>query len=143
MLKTLLKLLSPKTRIIRVKYRRKGGLGGADAHYKAHKEFARTLVHQKLTSFNLHYKFTYNKVAIRNQRSRWGSCSKRGNLNFHYRIVLLPEHLQDYLIVHELCHLEMFNHSKNFWALVAETIPDHAARRKELIAHGRKQHSTP
>lgn len=97
-----------------------------------HKESARALVHQKLLHFNAFYGFEFNRVAIRNQRSRWGSCSKQGNLNFNYKIVLLPEHLADYIIVHELCHLQEMNHSPKFWELVAQTIPDYTARRKQL-----------
>lgn len=100
--------------------------------YQKHKEHARAMVHRKIASFNAFYNFTFHKVAIRNQRSRWGSCSKKGNLNFNYRLVLIPEALADYVIVHELCHLGEFNHSKNFWNLVAQTIPNHAQLRKQL-----------
>jgi len=97
-----------------------------------HKEAARVLVHAKIAQFNALYNFPFKRVAIRNQKSRWGSCSKKGNLNFNYKLALLPERLVDYVIVHELCHLAEFNHGKNFWNLVAQTIPDYAARRREL-----------
>ncbi|MCR4313690.1 MAG: M48 family metallopeptidase [Candidatus Uhrbacteria bacterium] len=96
------------------------------------REEARTFVHSRLEVFNEHYRFEYHRVAIRNQRTRWGSCSKKGNLNFNYRIARLPIHLADYVIVHELCHLGEFNHSPQFWNLVARAIPDHRERRKEL-----------
>ena len=102
------------------------------ARYLKYKEEARKLVRIKLLYWSEIYGFKYGKVAIRNQKTRWGSCSKRVNLNFSYKIVFLPEHLVDYLIVHELCHLEQFNHSKDFWALVGKTIPDYQKRRNEL-----------
>ncbi len=104
----------------------------ATATYERHKEAARALVHRKLNEFNRHYGFTYHRVAIRDQHSRWGSCSKKGNLNFNYRLALLPERLVDAIIVHELCHLKEFNHGPRFWALMAETIPDHKVRKAEL-----------
>ncbi len=100
--------------------------------YVKHKEAARAFVHRKLEEHNQQYGFTWGKVAIRDQRSRWGSCSKKGNLNFSYRVALLPEDLADYVIVHELCHLREFNHSPSFWALVARTIPDHKRRKAAL-----------
>lgn len=100
--------------------------------YKKYKEIARELVHAKLDKFNQFYDFTFHKVAIRNQKSRWGSCSKKGNLNFNYKIALLPDNLANYLIVHELCHLKEFNHGKNFWSLVEQTIPDYKDLRKRL-----------
>lgn len=65
------------------------------------KKAARVFVHHRLLVLNELYGFTYNKVAIRNQRTRWGSCSKKGNLNFNYRVASLPFHLADYIIVHE------------------------------------------
>lgn len=100
-----------------------------DSLYYRHKEQARMLVHQKLEHWNKFYNFSYQRVAIRNQRTRWGSCSSKGNLNFNYRIVFLPEPLQDYLIVHELCHLQEFNHSRAFWDLVEQTIPEYRKHR--------------
>lgn len=93
---------------------------------------ARVFVHHRLLVLNELYGFAYNRVAIRNQRTRWGSCSKRGNLNFNYRIASLPLHLADYVIVHELCHLMEFNHSQKFWDMVSRAIPDHRERRREL-----------
>ncbi len=135
-LKKFLKGISRPRRIVRV-YRRRGGIAGTKLSYDTHKEAARALVHEKLKEWNTHYHHTYNSVAIRNQKSRWGSCSKKGNLNFHYRLLMLPVPLLDYIIVHELCHLREFNHSKNFWDLVAQTIPDHVARRHALRAHSK------
>jgi len=97
-----------------------------------YKEKAIRLVKEKLEVFNKIYRFRYSRVAIRNTKSRWGSCSKKGNLNFNYRIVFLPTELADYLIVHELCHLGKFNHSQKFWNLVSRAIPDYEKLRKEL-----------
>lgn len=97
-----------------------------------HKEEARALVMERLKYFNQEYNFEICRIAIRNQRSRWGSCSKKGNLNFNYRVTLLPPEVADYIIVHELCHLGEFNHSKRFWALVAKTIPNYLQIRKKL-----------
>ncbi len=100
--------------------------------YKKYKNVARKLVTGRLEYFNQFYQLKYNRVAIRNQRSRWGSCSKKGNLNFNYKIVFLPPQLADYVIVHELCHLQEFNHSQRFWALVAKTLPGYTSLRKHL-----------
>ncbi len=99
---------------------------------KQYKEEARVLAAARLAHFNSHYNFSYNTVSIKAQKTRWGSCSRKKNLNFNYKIALLPAHLTDYIIVHELCHLAQMNHSAKFWSLVAETIPDHLACRKQL-----------
>lgn len=107
-------------------------LTGSTKEFQTHKKEALALVKVKLAHWNKHYGYTYKQVTVRNQSTRWGSCSAKGNLNFHYRILFLPEHLADYLIVHELCHLKAFDHSPHFWALVGETIPDYRARRKAL-----------
>lgn len=102
--------------------------------YLKHKEEARRLVKEKLEYFNTFYNFNYGRIAIKNHKRRWGSCSEKGNLNFNYRIVFLPSHLQNYLIVHELSHLGEFNHSPAFWSLVAKVLPDWQKSRKELLA---------
>lgn len=103
-------------------------------HYKKHKEAARALVRARLDYFNSHYCLGYKKVFIKNLKSRWGSCSERGNLNFNYRILFLPPDIVDYIIVHELCHLAEFNHSERFWGHVARTIPHHKHLRRSLRA---------
>lgn len=100
--------------------------------YLKHKESARELVSRRLEYFNQHYKYKIGRIAIRNQKRRWGSCSSKGNLNFNYKIVLLQPHLADYIIVHELCHLGQFNHSQKFWDLVKETIEDYEKCASEL-----------
>ena len=100
--------------------------------YQRYKESARRLVNKKIDYFNQFYNFKYGRISIRNQKTRWGSCSRQGNLNFSYRILFLPENLIDYVIVHELCHLGEFNHSQNFWSLVQKTIPNYLSIRRQL-----------
>lgn len=100
--------------------------------FKQYKKQARALIEKRLAYFNSFYGFRYNKIYIRNQSSRWGSCSTKKNLSFNYRLVLISAELADYVVVHELCHLKEMNHSKRFWALVAQTIPDYKNLRKEL-----------
>jgi predicted metal-dependent hydrolase len=107
---------------------------GTSKSYLLNKEAARKLVHERLEYFNQHYNLSYFRVSIKNTKTKWGSCSSKKNLNFSYRIVFLRPELQDYLIVHELCHLSQMNHGEGFWSLVEETIP-HAKRfHKELRA---------
>lgn len=105
--------------------------------YLLHKEKARAHVKERVEYFNKHYNLPVGKIAIRNQKSRWGSCSRRGNLNFNYKLALLPPELCDYVIVHEICHIKEFNHGQNFWNLVAETIPNHKELRKRLVGISR------
>jgi len=104
-------------------------------HYMLHKESARKFVLARLAELNIEYGYVYKRIAIRANTSRWGSCSEKKNLNFDYRIIFLPKHLQDYLLVHELCHLSEMNHSVRFWNRVAQTLPNHKALRKELQQH--------
>ncbi len=105
---------------------------GMQTSYLACKARAMKLVKARIAVYNKYYGFTVKRVVIKNHSSKWGSCSSKGNLNFNYRILFLPETLVDYIVVHELCHLKEMNHSKAFWALVKQTVPYHEARRKEL-----------
>ena len=105
---------------------------GGVTHYKKHKEQARALVNNRLEYFNQFYGFEYNRISIRNQKTRWGSCSRKKNLNFNYKIIFLTQEQADYIIVHELCHLKEMNHSKSFWLLVLKEILDYKEIRKML-----------
>lgn len=80
--------------------------------------------------------FKFNRISIKNQKTRWGSCSRKGNLNFNYRILFLSERFADYIIAHELCHLKEFNHSKKFWSEVEKIIPDYRIIRREIRKNG-------
>lgn len=79
---------------------------------------------------------TVGRITIRNQKTRWGSCSSKGNLNFNCLLMLCPEDVRDYVVVHELCHRKELNHSPCFWNEVARVMPDYAVRRKWLKDNG-------
>lgn len=102
--------------------------------YKKYKEYSRKVIEErvfylnKVTSLN----FSYKKIFIRNQKTRWGSCSSSGNLNFNYKLAFLPERLRDYVIIHELCHLKEMNHSKRYWDLVEKVLPNYREPEGEL-----------
>ena len=78
---------------------------------------------------------TPGRVAIRDQKSRWGSCSRKGNLNFNWKLVMAPPQALDYVVVHELCHLHEFNHSPRFWSLVERQLPDYEVWKRWLKEH--------
>lgn len=100
--------------------------------YRKEKERARKIITQRVQYFGKLYGFKFERIAIRAQRTRWGSCARNGNLNFNYKLIHLPEEIMDYIIVHELCHLDQMNHSKKFWFLVSEIIPNYRELRREL-----------
>ena len=81
------------------------------------REQARKFVAERINYFKGFYNFRINRIAIKNTKTRWGSCSEFRNLNFNYKIIYLKPQLADYLIVHELCHLGELNHSKRYWNL--------------------------
>ena len=107
----------------------------AQGGYVKNKNEALRLVQDRIAHFNEIYNFPFKKITIRNQKTRWGSCSAKKNLNFNYKILFLPEVYRDYIIVHELCHLKELNHSRTFWALVQKTFPNYRELRKELKAY--------
>lgn len=76
------------------------------------------------------------RITIRNQKTRWGSCASKGNLNFNCLLMRCPEEIRDYVVVHELCHRKELNHSPRFWNEVAAVMPDYAARRQWLKENG-------
>jgi predicted metal-dependent hydrolase len=78
----------------------------------------------------------YNRIALRDQRSRWGSCSSRGTLSFNWRLVLAPHDVLDYVVVHEVCHLVEHHHGPAFWRLLGRRRPGYRAQKEWLDAHG-------
>lgn len=100
--------------------------------YKTSKKLARGVIESRIEFFNRCYNFEYKRVSIKNQKTCWGSCSRKGNLNFNYKVAFLPEELRDYVVVHELCHLQELNHSKKFWDIVGKVIPEYKSLRKQL-----------
>lgn len=101
-------------------------------NYLKQKNAVRELILKRLEYFNNFYNFSYRQLNVRNQKTRWGSCSRKGNLNFNYRIGELAPELVDYIVVHELCHLQELNHSPRFWSLVAKTTPNYKKLRQAI-----------
>lgn len=81
---------------------------------------------------------TYSRITIRDQKTRWGSCSAKGTLSFNWRLMLAPPAILDYVVVHELCHLTHMDHSPAFWQAVGEVYPDYRTARKWLKDHGQE-----
>lgn len=78
----------------------------------------------------------YGRVTVREQKTRWGSCSSKGNLNFNWKLIQAPPEALDYVVIHELCHLREFNHSPRFWQLVQAQMPEYESWKKWLKQHG-------
>ena len=81
---------------------------------------------------------SYGSITVREQKTRWGSCSAKGNLNFNWKLVLMPEEILDYVVVHELAHRLQMNHSTEFWDEVEKILPDYRKRRQWLKENGQK-----
>lgn len=97
---------------------------------------ARHVLTQKTKLYASLMQVNYGKITIRDQKTRWGSCSSKGNLNFNWRLILAPEAVQDYVVVHELAHRLQMNHSPAFWKIVEQILPDHQMQRRWLKEHG-------
>lgn len=109
-----------------------------DREREAGKRLAKELLLKKCRYFAERMGVSYGTVTVREQKTRWGSCSAKGNLNFNWKLTLMPEEILDYLVVHELAHRVEMNHSPAFWAVVAEEIPDYKTRREWLRQNGAK-----
>ncbi len=96
------------------------------------KKEAKTVLTERLNFLAQKYRFSYNKLFIRNQKTRWGSCSSKNNISLNMNLVRLPQKLQDYVILHELVHTKHKNHSKKFWAEMDRYVGDGKRLRKEM-----------
>lgn len=105
---------------------------------KTLKSEARDLIERKVENYSDHVDEEFNKMFIRDQKTRWGSCSNKQNLNFNWRLILGPEHVLDYVIVHELVHLEEKNHNEDFWSRVRDIYPDYKKSNKWLAENSSK-----
>jgi predicted metal-dependent hydrolase len=114
--------------------RRKSRKAPVDTRVEALRAQAKRELPLRLAALAAQHGFTYNKVFIKNNVSNWGSCSSLKNINLNLRLVTLPQELQDYVMLHELCHLRYLNHGKEFHALLESVCPGHrqlAQRMKE------------
>jgi len=78
----------------------------------------------------------YNRIVLKNTKTRWGSCSSKGNLNFNYNLIKMPKDILDYVVIHEVCHLKHLNHSKEYWQLVKTMCPDYKEKIKWIKLNG-------
>ncbi len=115
-------------RVVRYRYRRPRPPRPAPADLARAKE----LITARVAHWAAVLGVTYGRVAVKDQRSLWGSCSRKGNLNFTWRLAAAPAGALDYVVIHELCHLREMNHSRRFWAHVAAACPDYRAHRRWL-----------
>ena len=98
---------------------------------------ARRELPSRLMTLAAEHGLTVSKISVRNQKWRWGSCSRRGHICLNWRLVETPAWVRDYVMIHELMHLRQMNHSRKFWKLVAQACPDYQAARQWLREHGR------
>lgn len=104
---------------------------------KRYIQIARDIFTQKTAYYASIMNVTYGRISIREQKTRWGSCSSRGNLNFNWRLIFAPEPVLDYIVVHELAHRREMNHSHSFYAIVESILPDYKKTKKWLRDNGR------
>jgi predicted metal-dependent hydrolase len=112
------------------------GEAGAQALERWYRRMARPEIEPRVERAAAQLGSSYTRLSIRGQRTRWGSCSAKGALSFNWRLLLAPEAVLDYVVWHEVCHLEAMNHSPRFWSLVAANCPDYRAQATWLRRHG-------
>ena len=108
----------------------------SDEELKKLSEEAKRVLSEKAHRYAGRIGVTFGRISIRHQRTKWGSCSSKGNLNFNCLLMLAPDEVQNYVVIHELCHRKQMNHSPQFWAEVERVMPDYRIQKKWLRDHG-------
>ena len=103
-----------------------------EAERKRLRQRAGEMIRERVEYYAPKMGVTYNRIFIKEQKTRWGSCSSSGNLNFNWKLILIDEELLDYVVVHELAHRKQMNHSPQFWQEVEKILPDYKERRRRL-----------
>ena len=106
---------------------------------KWYKDSFGDIVRERIEKYSPELNVAPAKIFIKNQKTRWGSCSTKGNINLNWLLVMTPLEIIDYVIVHELSHLKVMNHSQEFWTLVESILTDYKERRKWLKENGTKK----
>jgi predicted metal-dependent hydrolase len=116
------------------------GKNDETSHEKLLEKYLRKAAKEIFVSRTLHftklYGLTFKNVTVKDQKSKWGSCSTRGNLNYNWKLIFGPKSILDYIVVHEVCHLKEMNHSDRFWSLVGLHYPEYKEMRRWLRANG-------
>lgn len=99
---------------------------------------ARDIISKKISKFEGHFSESFNKLYIRDQKTKWASCSAKKNISFNWRLLLAPEEVLEYVVVHELIHLEEPNHSRRFWRRIEDILQDYRERRRWLKENSAK-----
>ena len=123
---------------LRIRRTKNGGLDSNDERQKVDRELiarARLELPPRLLELASRHGLTVSRISIRNQRSRWGSCSRSGRICLNWRLVTMPDDVRDYVLIHELMHLKRMDHSPKFWKLVAEACPQYQDARRWLRRH--------
>lgn len=116
----------------------------ADKVYRSDEEIiklrqqARVILTDRTDYYKAMVGVDYKRLRIGDQKTRWGSCSSKGTISYNWRLILMPEEIMDYVVVHELCHLREMNHSRKFWEYVSKIMPDYESKRKWLKENGYK-----
>ncbi|MBC7645373.1 MAG: M48 family metallopeptidase [Thermoleophilia bacterium] len=106
------------------------------ALHRFYRDEARRIVGERVDFWAIDFGLKTGNLSIRDQRTRWGSCTSRGDLSFNWRLVLAPAWVLDAIVVHELCHIDELNHGSRFWTLLDERYPRHVEASEWLKSHG-------
>ncbi|MDF2610710.1 MAG: putative metal-dependent hydrolase [Lachnospiraceae bacterium] len=135
-------LKKPEVKLYRGKLYVKTPSRNEDVIHKAivkwYQEKAKEKIPDRVSYYEKFFVEKHGRIDIKDQKKRWGSCTKEGDLAFNWKSIIAPANILDYIIVHELCHLRYMNHSKEFWEMLGRVLPDYESRKEWLMNNGMK-----